>query len=127
DAHRAARGALDQLGGGELAAMLIEVVLEPAVERGELAPRDLVGNLGMASSCRLEELGAQDVSERVSLELAADHAPKPVAVLENAVAVVGHRDPEVGAESGAPRLRQVLDREAPLEHVQFEIEAHHDV
>src|SRR5437867_3004768 len=102
DAHRASGGALDQLRRRELAAVLIKIVLEPVVERGEFTARDLIGNLRMAAARRLEELGAQDVAKRVALELAADHAREPVHVLEDAVAVVGHGNPQVGAASLAP-------------------------
>src|ERR1022692_1655910 len=80
-----AGGAFHDLIRGEFAAVLVNVFLEPTVERAELTPRNLVRNLRVRFAYRLVKLRAEDVTERVSLKHAADLSAKPMHVLQHAI------------------------------------------
>src|ERR1039458_10769105 len=55
--ERLAGGALDQLVGGELGAVLVDVFLEPTVKCREFAAGDLVGDAGVRTERGGVELG----------------------------------------------------------------------
>src|SRR5438445_9306098 len=91
-----AGGAFHQLVGVKLAAVLVDVLAQPTVQGVELAGRDFALDAAMSFRRRFEELGAEDVAERVPLEHAADDAAVPVNILQHAVAVVWRAQAEVG-------------------------------
>src|SRR5438128_2438597 len=89
-----ARRASQELVGFELATVLIDVLLQPAMQGAELALLDIPRDLRKRLEGRAVELGAQNVADRIALERAANHAGIPVHVLQAAVAVVRRGDPE---------------------------------
>ena len=127
DRHRLAGSALDDLVGRELAPVPVEPLLQPSVQRCELAARHLLADLGMRLQRCSIELGAQDVADGVALEAAAHVAAVPVHILQAAVAIVRRLDAEVGLEARAPGFGQVLHLEPPLQQIELQIEAQHDV
>ncbi len=74
----------------------------------------------------LPELARDQVAERVGREV-ADQPGRPVHVLEHAVGVVGHLEPEVLPEPRVPRLGQIGDRQPALDQLLLELEAQDDV
>ena len=76
---------------------------------------------------RRVELGGEYVSDRITLESAADTTRIPMNVLQHAAAVVGRSDAKVGAQALLPRLGEIPDGKLALEQRDLEIEAQHDV
>src|SRR5438093_542258 len=123
---RVAGRALEQLVGGELAAVAVDVLAEPVQEIRELTPLDLGVEVGDVEADLLHQLGADQVPDRVAGEDAEAHEG-PVDVLECAVAVVRHVEPEIGLEARVPRLGKVFDLELALEQLVLQLEAEEDV
>ena len=73
-----------------------------------------------------EQLPRDQVAERIGWEV-TDQPGCPVHILEHAVSIVGHLDPEVLLVSGVPRLGQVSDRKPPFDQLLLELEPHDDV
>src|SRR5216684_9096230 len=78
NAQRPAGGFLDNLGGGELGAVGVQVVGEPAAQAGELAMLDIGRDLRAGLERRREKLRAQNIAQSVALENAAHLAGVPV-------------------------------------------------
>lgn len=113
--------------GGNFAAMPIEVLAQPPMQRGELAAFDLARNLRMGPHRRGVDLRTEDVADGVAVELAADEVAVPVHVLQTAVAIVGRYDAEIGLHGGAPSLGQIFHAQSAFEQLELEVEAQHDV
>ena len=94
--------------GAELAAVPVELPVQPLVQRAELTPGDFLGNFRVRLQGRRIELRAQDVADGVPLKGAADAAAIPMDVLQAAVAVVGRLDAEIRLEAGAPGIEEGL-------------------
>src|SRR6185437_11343573 len=89
DRELAAAGALEDLGGREPAAVPVNVLAQPAAERGQIALADLRGKVAQVAVGGLPELAGDDVAEAVGREV-AECARRPVDVLQHAVSVVGN-------------------------------------
>src|SRR5579859_2929156 len=121
----AADHALEELAGHVLAAVAVDVLAQPVVERAELAGPDLVVEVGELPADPLPELSGDDVAEGVGREV-ADRPARPVHVLEHAVGDVGDVDPEVLVDLRVPRLTRVRGSETPADEILLELEAQDD-
>ena len=86
----------------------------------------LVFEIGQIGGDLLPDLGGDQVAERVGREV-ADRAARPVDVLQHALGVVRHVDPQVVVHPAVPLLGQLLERELVVEHRLLELEAEDDV
>ena len=104
----------------------MDVLAQPLAQRREIARRDAVVERGDVRVGPLPQLAGDQVAERVGREV-ADQPGRPVHVLEHALGVVGHVEPEVLLQPGVPGLGQIGDLEPVLDQLLLELEAQHDV
>src|SRR5829696_5598901 len=117
---------LDQLARHVLAAMPPEILAQPRGERAELAALELVVQTGDVGRHPLPKLAGDDGAERVGGEV-ADHADRPMHVLEHADGIVRRLDAEVLLHPLVPDLRQVSEIEGAGQELLLELEAEDDV
>ncbi len=104
----------------------MDVLAQPAEQRREMTVLDLGVEVGYVGADLLHQLRADEVADRVAGK-DAEADERPVDVLQRALTVVGHVQPEVGLEARVPRLGHVLDLELALEQLVLQLEAEEDV
>ena len=112
DAHAAAGGALDQLGGGELAAVPVDVLAQPGVQRAELARADLGRDLRDARAARRRRTARSGCCRACSpgTRRRSGRANQCTSCRQPSRSSAG-RDAEVRCIARAPGVGQILDRE----------------
>src|SRR6476646_11173769 len=86
--------AVERLAGRELPAEAVKMLAQPVAQRAELTLLEPVVQVGDVRRDPLPDLRRDQVAERVRREV-ADRAARPVDVLQDALGVVRHVDPEV--------------------------------
>src|SRR6476659_4547772 len=118
--------AVERLAGRELPAEAVKMLAQPVAQRAELTLLEPVVQVGDVRRDPLPDLRRDQVAERVRREV-ADRAARPVDVLQDALGVVRHVDPEVVVHPAVPLVRQLVERELVAQHRLLELEAQDDV
>ena len=83
DRQRPAGGPLDQGRHRVLAPVDVEIILQPGVQRAELALADLGADRRPGPHGAGVDLGAEDIAQRVALKRPADNPAVPVDILQD--------------------------------------------
>ena len=124
--ERMAGDAPGELGGRKAATIDVDIVAQPAEQRGELAALHLLIHIGNRDNDGVPQLCRVQVAERVGREV-ADRSHRPVDVLQAAPRGVGYVEAEVALDSVVPRTWKVGHRQIAANHRPLQIETQHDV
>src|SRR4051812_10313985 len=110
----------EQLARVELAAVAVHVLPQPLAQDGEVArldPRPDVGHVGLDA---LPQLRRHQVADGVGREV-ADQPGAPVGVLEHALRVAGHLEPEQALDGLVPGGGHIVDLQRALHQRELEL------
>src|SRR5438876_10844619 len=100
----------------------MNVLAEPVAQRRELAPLDLLLEVGAVVEELLPDLYRHDRPEQIRREV-ADLTRRPMRVLQDTLRVVRHVDAEVLVHLVVPHARQVANLDAAVDDLLLELEA----
>src|SRR5687767_4850053 len=97
--------------------MLVDIFLEPAVQRFEFALFHFIRNFRVCFKGTVKKVCSKNITQRVSLEGAADEARKPVDILQHTILIVRRGNAKICFEAFVPGLWQVADGKTAFEQL----------
>ena len=123
---RRPRHDFDELGRRVPRALAVDPLPEPAHQESAVAASELLVDVAQLELGLREELGREDVTQRVRGEV-AEQPVGPVTVLQTALRVVPRPDSECSPVRLVPRLRHLRGPQVPRDERALELEADEDV
>ena len=107
--------------------MAVDILHQPAVQCVKLPFGDFRFNFRVGRQRLLEEEGAHDVTQSISLEGASYDPAEPMDVLQYAIPIVFCPQSQIRLVARVPRFRQISNGQLPFEQCQFKIKPEHNV
>src|SRR5437764_1693719 len=126
DVQAAPCGLPDQRNRVQAPSVPVDVLGQPGLDRTDLATAQILFARSELGLHRLPQLRRDQAAQRVAWEV-AEAARAPVDVLQAALCVRGHLDPEQPLHAIVPCGRQIDHRELAFDHRQLQFEAQDDV